>query len=89
MHGGAGNNQISDTGESAEGFKFGSHGGTQSCNLGNTSRDKRCLGIVPVAQAVRHTGCQSHYIFQGSAELHAQHVGAGIHAEHITDEDIL
>ena len=89
MHAGAGHDQISDTGQTAEGLKITTHGSTKSCDFGNASGDQRSLRIISVAQSVCDTGSQCHYIFQCTAQFNAQYIRAGIDTEHFVHEQIL
>ena len=89
MHAGAGHDQISDTGQTAEGLEITTHGSTKSGDLGNASGDQCCLRIVSVAQSVGNTGSQRYYVFQGTAQFNAQYIRAGIDTEHLVHEQIL
>ena len=89
MHAGAGHDQISDTGQTAEGLEITTHGSTKSGDLSNTSGDQSCLRIVSVAQSVGNTGSQRYYIFQGTTQFNTQYIRAGIDTEHLVHEQIL
>lgn len=62
---------------------------TKSCDFGNASGDQRSLRIISVAQSVCDTGSQCHYIFQCTAQLNSQYIGAGIDTEHFVHKQIL
>ena len=87
MHAGAGNDQITDSRQSAKGLELTAHSGSQPGNLGNSPRDQRGLRVVSVSQSIRNTGGQGDDILKRSAQFDSLHIRAGVDAERLTHED--
>ena len=89
MHGGAGDNQISDAGQSADCFPFSAHSRSKPGNLRNASRNQRRFRIIAIAESVRNAGRKRNHVFQRRPQLDAQHVRTDIDTKNFVHKNIL
>ena len=89
VHGGAGDNQVSHTGQSREGFPLGAQGETKPGCLRQAPGHEHGLCIVAEAAAVGNTGAQGNDVFQCAAQLHTGYIRIGVDPEAVRHESIL
>jgi hypothetical protein len=86
---GAGEDQVADAGEASEGFAAGSAGYGETGDFGDASGDQGGGGVVAEAGAGSYTCGNGDYVFEGTAQLYAGEVGAGVEAEGFGREFVL
>ena len=59
---------------------MGAHGGAEARDLGEATRDERGARVVAEAEAVGDAGGDGHDVLDRAADLHADEVGAVVHA---------
>ena len=69
---GAGEDEVSKTGESGKGLAAASAGDGEAGDLGHAAGDKGRSGVVAKAETVNDSRRKSNHILEGSAELDAR-----------------
>ena len=81
--------QVAGAGQAEERLLVAAERGAQAAHLGQAAGDERGGGVVAKAQAARDAAREGDYILDGTAELDAVDVGAGVDAQDITREEPL
>lgn len=74
VHAGAGHNQIADSRKAYKGLLLSAHLHAQAGDLSDSSGDQGGFCVVPIAQSVGDSSCQSDDVFKGGSHLNAYHV---------------
>src|SRR3569623_1517271 len=77
---GTGEHQIAEPGEAHESIAVPAHGDTEAHHLGESARDQRGPAVGAEAEPVGEAGGARQHSFDGTAQLHAGDVIAGIGA---------
>lgn len=89
VHGGAGDDQIAHTRQTAEGLPGAAQLFAKARQFRHGAGHQQSLCIVLIAHAVTYAAGQSHYVFHGGGQLHAHDILTGIDPEIVIHESVL
>ena len=81
--------EVANAGQPRKRLGVGPHRLSEPTHLGNSPRDKGCLGIVPIAHSVADARCDRKHIFGRATNLNPNHVSAQVDAHPIGHKRLL
>ena len=81
--------QIAVAGQPEERQWLSAECDTEASQFGQSASDQRRLGVPSVAEAVGDAGGDGEHVLHGAADLAADHVGIGVHAQRFGHEQTL
>lgn len=85
----AGGDEITESGESEEGFCFSSEGCTETYHFAEPASDECGFGIVAEAEAIADTSGDGDHVFQGTAKFDAEEIRIGIDSQKFRGHECL
>ena len=89
MHRGAGDDQITHTGQTGEGFLSGTQRNAKAGDLCQAAGHEHGLSVVAVTHAIGNAGTQGNDILQRGTEFGTYSVGTGVYPKGIRHKGIL
>ncbi len=86
---GGGEDEIAETGESAESARFSAEMDGETGDFGEAASDERSDAVAAEPEAVADAGADGDYVFESGSEFHADDVGTGVEAQGIGGKSVL